>query len=205
MAGKAQVGLIGLGVMGENLVLNMERNGYTVAIFNRSTDKVDAFVSGPGKGKKVIGCKDLKTFADTLETPRKIILLVKAGDPVLSLDDSLMTAQRAVASAQLDSAKATLNTTQSAYDTAQQQYETTLSNALASEKATRTTVWKDTKPTEFDQPNWFFSKEERIKSSRTYHVLVQVARFEYLKFHFNSDFTPHTLEHLGAFAKLRHV
>src|SRR5258706_5003291 len=91
---------------------------------------------------------------------------VKAGDPLLSLDDSLLTAQGTVASAQLDSAKATLNTTQSAYDTAQQQYETTLSNALASEKATRTTVWKDTKPTEFDQPNWFFSKEERIKAAQ---------------------------------------
>ena len=92
---------------------------------------------------------------------------VKAGDPLLSLDDSLLTAQRAVASAQVDSAKAALNTAQSAYDTAQQQYNVTLSNALVAEKATRTTVWKDTKPTEFDQPTWFFSKEERIQAAQT--------------------------------------
>jgi HlyD family secretion protein len=91
---------------------------------------------------------------------------VKAGDPLLSLDDSLLTAQRAVASAQLDSANAAFNTAQSAYDTAQQQYDATLSNALASEKTTRTSVWKDTKPTEFDQPTWFFSKEERIKAAQ---------------------------------------
>lgn len=82
MAEKAQIGLVGLGVMGENLVLNMERNGYTVAVFNRSTDKVDAFVQGPAKAKKVIGCKDIRTFVQCLEKPRKIILLVKAGDPV---------------------------------------------------------------------------------------------------------------------------
>jgi 6-phosphogluconate dehydrogenase len=82
MAGKAQIGLVGLGVMGENLVLNMERNGYTVAVYNRSVDKVDAFVQGPAAGKKIIGCKDVKTFIETLEKPRKIVLLVKAGDPV---------------------------------------------------------------------------------------------------------------------------
>ena len=91
---------------------------------------------------------------------------VKAGDPLLSLDDSLLTAQRAVASAQLDSAKAALNTAQSAYDTVQQQYDAALSNALASEKATRTTVWKDTKPTDFDLPVWYFSKEERVKAAQ---------------------------------------
>jgi len=92
---------------------------------------------------------------------------VKAGDPLLSLDDSLLTAQRAVASAQVDSAKAALVTAQAAYETAQQQYDTTLSAALNSEKTTRTTIWKDTKPTEFDQPTWFFYKEERIKAAQT--------------------------------------
>ena len=85
---------------------------------------------------------------------------------LLTLDGSLLTAQRAVASAQVDSAKAALNTAQSAYDTAQQQYNTALTNALASEKATRTLVWKDTKPTEFDQPTWFFSKEERLQAAQ---------------------------------------
>jgi len=91
---------------------------------------------------------------------------VKMGDPLLSLDDSLLTAQRAVASAQVDSAKAALNTAQAIYATAQQQYDTTLTNAIASEKATRITVWKDTKPTEFDLPVWYFSKEERIKAAQ---------------------------------------
>lgn len=82
MASKANVGLIGLGVMGENLALNIERNGFTIAIFNRTRDKVDAFVNGRAKGKNVIGCKDDKSFIECLERPRKIILLVKAGAPV---------------------------------------------------------------------------------------------------------------------------
>ena len=91
---------------------------------------------------------------------------VKAGDAILSLDDSLLTAQRSVASAQLDSAKAALGIAQAAYDTAQQQYNVTLTNALNAENATRITIWKDSKPTEFDQPIWYFSKEERIKASQ---------------------------------------
>lgn len=91
---------------------------------------------------------------------------VQADVSLLSLDGSLLTAQRAVASAQVDSAKAALNTAQSAYDTAQQQYNTTLTNALASEKDTRTSVWKDSKPSEFDQPNWYFSKDERIQAAQ---------------------------------------
>jgi 6-phosphogluconate dehydrogenase len=82
MADLAKIGLIGLGVMGENLALNIERNGYSIAVYNRSTDKVDAFVNGPAKGKNVLGMKDEKSFVQSLERPRKIILLVKAGDPV---------------------------------------------------------------------------------------------------------------------------
>lgn len=82
MAGEANIGLIGLGVMGENLALNIERHGYTIAVFNRHTAKVDAFVNGPAKGKKVIGCKDEESFIKALERPRKVILLVKAGDAV---------------------------------------------------------------------------------------------------------------------------
>src|SRR3990167_9580497 len=82
MEGNAHVGLIGLGVMGENLALNMERHGYVVAVFNRHVDKVDGFVSGRAKGKKIIGCKDEASFVNSLEQPRKIILLVKAGEPV---------------------------------------------------------------------------------------------------------------------------
>jgi len=91
---------------------------------------------------------------------------VTTGDPLLRLDDSLLSAQRAVASAQADSAKAALNTAKSAYDTAQQQYDTTVTNALIAEKATRLSTWKETKPTEFDQPTWFFSKEERLHAAQ---------------------------------------
>ncbi len=82
MTGMANLGLIGLGVMGENLALNIARNGYTLAVFNRHTDKVDAFINGRARGQKIIGCKDESSFVSTLERPRKIILLVKAGDPV---------------------------------------------------------------------------------------------------------------------------
>jgi 6-phosphogluconate dehydrogenase len=82
MSSTAQVGLIGLGVMGENLALNIERNGFKIAVYNRSHEKVDAFINGRAKGKNVIGCKDEKSFIACLEKPRKIILLVKAGQPV---------------------------------------------------------------------------------------------------------------------------
>lgn len=82
MAEKANIGLIGLGVMGENLVLNMDRHGYKVAVYNRSVDKVDQFLQGMAKGTKVQGFKDEKRFIESLEVPRKVVLLVKAGDPV---------------------------------------------------------------------------------------------------------------------------
>lgn len=82
MKEKADIGLIGLAVMGENLVLNMEDKGYTVSVFNRTVDKVDAFVKGRGKGKKFIGASTLEEFVDSIERPRKVMLLVKAGKPV---------------------------------------------------------------------------------------------------------------------------
>jgi HlyD family secretion protein len=91
---------------------------------------------------------------------------VKTGDSLLSLDDSLLVAQRAVASAQLDSANAALNTANAAYATAQQQYNATLTNALAAEQTTRLTIWKDAKPTEFNLPIWYFSKEERVTAAQ---------------------------------------
>ncbi|MFZ5940519.1 MAG: decarboxylating NADP(+)-dependent phosphogluconate dehydrogenase [Bacteroidota bacterium] len=78
----ADIGLIGLAVMGENLVLNMERNGYTVAVYNRTTDKVDKFLSGRGKDKKFIGAHSIEQFVASLEKPRKVMMLVKAGQPV---------------------------------------------------------------------------------------------------------------------------
>jgi 6-phosphogluconate dehydrogenase len=78
----ADIGLIGLAVMGENLVLNMESHGYTCAVFNRDTAKVDAFVNGRGKGKKFVGAHDLKDFVASIKRPRKIMMMVKAGKPV---------------------------------------------------------------------------------------------------------------------------
>ena len=82
MAEKADIGLIGLAVMGENLVLNMERNGFTAAVYNRHTEKVDAFLAGRGKGKRFIGCHSIAELCANLKTPRKVMLMVKAGKPV---------------------------------------------------------------------------------------------------------------------------
>jgi 6-phosphogluconate dehydrogenase len=79
---KADIGLIGLAVMGENLVLNMESRGYTVAVFNRTTEKVSAFVNGRGKGKKIIPAYSPGEFIASLSRPRKVMLMVKAGKPV---------------------------------------------------------------------------------------------------------------------------
>lgn len=82
MKQKADIGLIGLAVMGENLVLNMERNGYTVAVYNRTVEKVEKFINGRGKNKNFIGAGSIEELIDSLERPRKIMLLVKAGNPV---------------------------------------------------------------------------------------------------------------------------
>ena len=79
---KADIGLIGLAVMGENLVLNMESKGFTVAVFNRSVDKVDKFIAGRGAGKNFIGCHSIEELCKNLERPRKVMMLVKAGTPV---------------------------------------------------------------------------------------------------------------------------
>jgi len=79
---KADIGLIGLAVMGENLVLNMESRGFTVAVYNRTTSKVDAFIQGRGAGKKIIGCQDLRAFSASLSKPRKAMIMVKAGEAV---------------------------------------------------------------------------------------------------------------------------
>ncbi len=79
---QADIGLIGLAVMGQNLVLNMNDNGYTVAVFNRTVSKVDDFLAGPAKGTDVIGTHSLEEFFKTLKKPRKVMLMVKAGDPV---------------------------------------------------------------------------------------------------------------------------
>jgi len=79
---QADLGLIGLAVMGQNLVLNMDDHGFTVAVFNRTVSKVDEFVNGPAKGTKVIGTHSLEEFVAALKRPRRVMLMVKAGAPV---------------------------------------------------------------------------------------------------------------------------
>ncbi|MFC2087187.1 decarboxylating NADP(+)-dependent phosphogluconate dehydrogenase [Bacteroidota bacterium] len=78
----ADIGLIGLAVMGENLVLNMESHGHTVAVFNRTVEKVDKFINGRGAGKKFIGTSSIEDLVNSIKRPRKIMMLVKAGKPV---------------------------------------------------------------------------------------------------------------------------
>jgi 6-phosphogluconate dehydrogenase len=86
---QADFGLIGLAVMGENLALNIESRGYNIAVFNRTTSVVDALVNGRAKGKKFIGCHSVEELVKAVKTPRKIMLMVKAGPAVDSLIEQL--------------------------------------------------------------------------------------------------------------------
>ncbi len=79
---EADIGLIGLAVMGQNLVLNMNDHGYTVAVYNRTTSKVDEFLEGTAKGTRVIGTHSLQELIHSLKRPRRVMLMVKAGEPV---------------------------------------------------------------------------------------------------------------------------
>ena len=87
---KADIGLIGLAVMGENLAMNMESHGYTVAVYNRTQEKVDRFVSGRASGKNILGCHSIEEMKTVLERPRKVMLMVKAGDAVDAYIDQLL-------------------------------------------------------------------------------------------------------------------
>lgn len=87
---KADIGLIGLAVMGENLVMNMESKGITVAVFNRTTSKITNFVEGRAKGKNIIGTYSLAELADALEKPRRVMMLVKAGKAVDDFIEQLL-------------------------------------------------------------------------------------------------------------------
>ena len=87
---KQNIGLIGLAVMGENLVLNMESKGFSVSVFNRTTSKVEAFISGRAQGKNIRGCFSIEELVQSLERPRKIMLLIKAGQPVDDFIDLLI-------------------------------------------------------------------------------------------------------------------
>ncbi|MFQ5865822.1 MAG: decarboxylating NADP(+)-dependent phosphogluconate dehydrogenase [bacterium] len=79
---KQNIGLIGLAVMGENLILNMESHGFSVGVFNRTVSKVDNFINGRAKGKNIHGHHSIEELVANLEKPRKVMLMVKAGKPV---------------------------------------------------------------------------------------------------------------------------
>ncbi|MEJ2194807.1 MAG: decarboxylating NADP(+)-dependent phosphogluconate dehydrogenase [Ignavibacteriaceae bacterium] len=87
---QADIGLVGLAVMGENLILNMESHGFTVAVFNRTVKKVDNFVNGRGKGKNIIGTHSIEELIKNLKKPRIVMLMVKAGKPVDDFIEQVM-------------------------------------------------------------------------------------------------------------------
>ncbi len=82
MTEQCDIGLIGLAVMGQNLILNMADHGYQVAAYNRTTSKVDEFISGPAQGKSIVGCHSPEEFVKNLKRPRRMMMMVKAGEPV---------------------------------------------------------------------------------------------------------------------------
>ena len=86
----SDIGVIGLAVMGENLILNMESKGFHVTAYNRTTDKVENFVNGRAKGKNIYGAKSIEDLVGSLKSPRKIMLMVKAGKPVDDFIDLLI-------------------------------------------------------------------------------------------------------------------
>ena len=90
MKAVSDIGLVGLAVMGENLALNMESKGFHVSVFNRTVEKVDRFMEGRGKGLKFYGAHSLEDFVDSLKSPRKVFLMVKAGKPVDEFIDRLI-------------------------------------------------------------------------------------------------------------------
>src|SRR5664280_1108465 len=86
----SDIGLIGLAVMGENLVLNMESKGFQVSVFNRSTQKVDELLSGRAKGKKIIGTHSVQELVASLAKLRKVMLMIKAGSAVDEMIETLI-------------------------------------------------------------------------------------------------------------------
>ena len=86
----SDIGLIGLAVMGENLVLNMESKGFRVSVFNRSAKKTDDFLAGRAKGKNIVGSPTIDEFVDSLARPRKVMLMIKAGNAVDEMIETLL-------------------------------------------------------------------------------------------------------------------
>lgn len=90
MKNLSDIGLVGLAVMGENLVLNMESKGFQVSVFNRHTQKVDNFLAGRAKGKNIIGTHSIEELISSLQRPRKVMLMIKAGNAVDEMIDTLI-------------------------------------------------------------------------------------------------------------------
>ncbi|GGJ37821.1 decarboxylating NADP(+)-dependent phosphogluconate dehydrogenase [Deinococcus roseus] len=88
--GQSDIAVMGLAVMGENLILNMASKGFTVTAYNRSTDKVKAFIEGRAKGESIVGVYSLQELADSLKRPRKVMLMIKAGSAVDASIESLL-------------------------------------------------------------------------------------------------------------------
>ena len=88
---KADIGLIGLAVMGENLVMNMESKGFTVAVYNRTAQRAQDFIKGRAKGKNIIGAYSLEELAGSLKKPRKVMIMVKAGAAVDDTIEALLS------------------------------------------------------------------------------------------------------------------
>lgn len=86
----SQIGLIGVGLMGENLALNMAGKGFTVSVFDALKEKVENFVSGRGQGKKIHGCSSIQELIGSLDLPRKIMLMIPAGKPVDEIIEALI-------------------------------------------------------------------------------------------------------------------
>lgn len=88
--GKADIGVVGLGVMGQSLALNLAGHGYKVAVYNRNRERTDEFVNGPARGKDIAGTYSWQELANALQLPRRVLLMVKAGPPVDAVIDELL-------------------------------------------------------------------------------------------------------------------
>src|ERR1700730_2607182 len=88
--GQADIGLIGLAVMGQNLILNMNDHGYVVVVYNRTVSKVDEFLENSAKNTQVIGAHSIEDFVAQLKKPRKVMLMIKAGEAVDQFVDILL-------------------------------------------------------------------------------------------------------------------
>ena len=90
MEPQADIALIGLAVMGRNLILNMDDHGFTVVAYNRTTEKVDEFLADEAKGTKILGAHSVEEMVSLLKRPRRVMLMVKAGKPVDEFIDHLI-------------------------------------------------------------------------------------------------------------------